>query len=147
MQRNEFASEEELKSYLIALVIEYCSKMNEIEEDIYKKRKLVETEALFKEYKERYTPLIQTYATDKKRVHNYHRSYGKPTYYDGMENPLKISVTFINKNRAEIYFARAPTRWRDFDLSFVVLRKKDVWRIDGVKTHRGCLDKWSASIL
>ena len=59
--------EKELKQYLSALVLEFATKMNEIETDIYLKSEEDEDDEKdwFEEFNKQYQPVFEAYCRDK----------------------------------------------------------------------------------
>ncbi len=146
LKQTQFATEDELKKYLIALVVEYTSTMNEIENYVNKKSDAEPRKDFFPEFRKRYLPIFDLYCSDKKRVYGGKaNSYGIPTKFDGIENSSEQSVEIKNKNRAEAYFKTQ----NDFDAEywFVLVRKNDVWRIDNAKYRWYGNEKWNPMIL
>ncbi len=138
--------EKELGIQLINSVLEFASKMNELERDIVEKDEKNPEKDHFKEYKDKYLPIFHKYCTDKKRAYGGKAdSYGTPTHYDGIEKAIDQKVVFKTKNRAEVYFKTN----NDFDAEylFVVLRKNETWKVDNVKYKWFGSDKWKPKIL
>ena len=101
----------------------------------------------FDEFRKLLTPLFDKYVTEKKRVYGGRNvgSFGFPSKFNGIENPIEASVEFKNKNRAEVYF-KTETKFKD-EYIFVLLRKFDEWRIDSYKGCRYGNGKWDNKIL
>ena len=146
LNKTEFHTENELKDYLISLVLEYTSIMNKIESDIDSKSAEEPKKDFFPEFKERYLPVFEKYCSDKRRVYGGQaNSYGNPTKFDGIEKNIEKSVELKNKNRAEVYFKTD----NDFDAEylFIVLRKNGTWRIDSAKDRWYNNEKWKSVLL
>lgn len=138
--------EKELKKYLIDFVLEFGSKMNELEREIVEKAESNPGKDYFEEYEKKYLPIFQEYCTDKKRIYGGKSdSYGIPTRYDGIESSIEKTITIKNRNRAEVYFKT--TNNFEAEYLFVVLRKNDLWRIDNVKYKWWKSEKWKSQIL
>jgi hypothetical protein len=105
LEQTEFKDDEQLKKYISALIIEYTSIMNNIENDINKKSETYPQKDFFPEYSEKYFPIFKKYCTDKKRVYGGNAdSYGDPTKFDGIENFTESNIEIKNANRIEAYF-------------------------------------------
>ncbi len=149
LNRTEFPSEKELEEYLLSMSLYYGTKMNEIENYIYKlhdeNRENQEID-YFPEFRKLYLPVFEAFATDKKRVYGGKAdSFGFPSKYDGIENFIESSVILKNKNRAEVYFKTNNNF--DAEYLFVLIRKNDLWRIDNVKYRWYNNKKWSSTIM
>lgn len=146
LEQTEFNSESELKSYLSSLVLEYASKMNEIEKNIFEKSEIEPKKDFFLEFKQRYLPVFETYCSDKQRVYGGQaNSFGSPTKYDGIEMFVQQEVTLKNSNRAEVYFRTENCDKAEY--LFVLVRKKGLWRIDSVKRCWYNKNNWRSVIL
>ena len=101
----------------------------------------------FDEFTKLLAPLFDKYVTEKKRVYggSVRRSFGFPSKFNGIENPIETNVELKNKNRAEVYF-KTETKFKD-EYLFVLLRKSDEWRIDSYKGRRYGNEKWDNQIL
>ena len=101
----------------------------------------------FDEFSKLVAPLFDKYVTEKKRVYGgrVQRSFGFPSQFNGIENPIETSVELKNKNRAEVYF-KTETKFKD-EYLFVLLRKSNEWRIDSYKGRRYGGEKWDNKIL
>lgn len=150
LQQTEFESEQDLKNYLKALVLEYAGTMNRIEMETFLKSESKEdsTSDLFEEYKAKYLPVFTAYCSDRKRVYGGKASaFGCPTQFDGIEEHVESDVVLKNANRAEVYFKT--TNYQEAEYLFVVVRKKGLWRIDSAKerTYKGLYRPWHSMIL
>ena len=138
--------ETELKNYLINFVLEFCSKMNELEREIVEKAESNPGKDYFPEYRNRYLPIFEEYCSDKKRVYaGKADSYGEPTQYDGIENSIEQNTELKTKSRAEVYFKTQNSF--DAEYLFVVLRKNNEWRVDSFKLRWFGNEKWDSGIL
>ena len=142
--------EQELKQYLSDLVLEFAIKMNEIETDIYLKSEKDEDDEKdwFEEYNKRYRAVFEAYCTDKKRVYggNPH-SFGYPPQYSGIESAYEIKVEFKNERKAEVIFKTETKELGDTGYLFVVVKKKNGWKIDSYKEWSNWKKKWVNGIL
>ena len=146
LEQTKFNSDNELKSYLGSLVLEYASQMNEIEKDIFDKSEVEPKKDFFLEFKQRYLPVFETYCSDKQRVYGGQaNSFGYPTKYDGIEMFVQQEVTLKNSNRAEVYFRTENSFEAEY--LFVLERKKGLWRIDNAKVRWYNETKWDSMIL
>lgn len=154
--------EEILQREMIQIVQSFCTKWNAFESDICKQHE-AEEERLEKENPDTYhyaprtnwfekfaafvVPLIEDYCTDKKRVYGGKNiySFGYPSKYAGVEDPVAISAEIKNKNRAEVYI-KTNTHFTD-EYLFVLLRKANAWKIDSYKNRRYGGSKWNNAIL
>lgn len=148
LNQSEFQSEDEMKSYLCAVALEYASTMNEIERDISAKSDANPETDFFPEYKERYLPVFNAYCSEKRRVYGGQAdSYGSPPQYDGIEKYTEQRVELKTKSRAEAYFKTNSYNGDDqAEYLFVLLRKNGLWRIDSFKYSLYGF-KWSNGIL
>jgi len=160
-------NEQELKQHLLNIVQEFASKRNEAENYVREHDKLQDASRptfktdeekwkwfkenpqtnWFDEFSKLLSPLIDIYCTDKRRVYGGKNGYsfGFPVQYNGIENPVETSVEIKNKNRAEVYI-KTDTNFKD-EYLFVLLRKKDEWKIDNYKGRRYGNTKWDNKIL
>lgn len=149
LNRDEFSSEEELKKYLLSMALYYGSKMNEIENYIYKSSKENKGKQgfdSFGEFRKLYLPVFEAFASDKKRVYGGQaNSFGFPSKYDGIENSTETFVTPKNKNRAEVYFKTNNNFEAEY--LFVLVRKNNLWKIDNIKDRWYGNEKWSSTIM
>jgi len=149
LNKEEFSSEEELKEYLLSIALYYGSKMNEIENHIYKlseENREKQDFDDFSEFRKLYLPVFEAFASDKKRVYGGKAdSFGYPSKYDGIENSIESSVSLKNKNRAEAYFKT--TNNFDAEYLFVLVRKNNLWRIDNIKDRWYNSEKWGSVIM
>ena len=98
--------EKELKQYLSALVLEFATKMNEIETYIYLKSEEDEDDEKdwFEEFNKRYQPVFEAYCTDKKRVYGGNpRSFGCPPEYSGIESAYEQKLSLKMSLKKNLY--------------------------------------------
>lgn len=149
LNKEEFSSEEELKDYLLSMALYYGSRMNQIENHIYKlseQNKGKQGFDDFGEFRKLYLPVFESFASDKKRVYGGKaNSYGFPSKYDGIENSIERTITLKNKNKAEIYFKT--TNNFDAEYLFIIIRKNNKWRIDNIKDRWYGNEKWNSIIM
>lgn len=153
--------EAQLKTYLAERVREFGEKWNEIENDI-RQRHQEEDKTLrekypgdayhfqsgtdwFSSFGERIAPLFDEYCTDKHRVYGGKgaRSFGFPTKFAGIEDPVLISVELKTGGTTMVV---TQTAFEDQYL-VVVLKKAGEWRIDSYKARRYGDEKWDNKIL
>ena len=142
--------EKELKQYLSALVLEFATKMNEIETDIYLKSEEDEDDEKdwFEEFNKQYQPVFEAYCTDKKRVYGGNpRSFGCPPEYSGIDASYEIKVEFKNERKAEVIFKTETKEFGDTGYLFVIVKKKTGWKIDSYKRWSNWKKKWVNGIL
>lgn len=138
--------EKELKEYLVQMVLEYATQMNELElkyNELSEKNRSIN---YFPSYKKEYFPIFEKYCTNKKRVYGGQGdSYGFPATYDGIENSVESHVEIKTKSRAEVYFKTKNNFKAEY--LFVVLRKSNEWKIDNVKYKWYEKEKWEPKIM
>lgn len=61
--------EKELKKYLIDFVLEFGSKMNELEREIVEQDENNPGKDYFEEFRKKYLPIFEQYCSNKKRVY------------------------------------------------------------------------------
>lgn len=137
-----------LEGYLIQIARTYAVKMNEIESRIFElaEADIESGKDYFDEYKKKYQPVFQQYATSKKRAYGGRAdSYGRPTRYDGITEMIPGHATLKTKSRAEVYFET----FNDFEAEylFVLLKEDGEWKIDNVKYKWYRNPKWGALIM
>lgn len=152
-----------LKMHLVGRVRAFGEKWNLIENDIYT-RSREEEQSLraqypgieyhfasrsdwFTPFGERTAPLFDEYCTDKRRVYGGKNpgSFGFPSKFNGIDDPLDVNVEIKTKSRAEVYI-KTPTQFKD-EYLFVMLKKAGEWRIDSYKQRRYGHEKWDSAIL
>ncbi|MGI6153975.1 MAG: hypothetical protein ACOYJB_09135 [Christensenellaceae bacterium] len=98
------------------------------------------------EISERYEMFFKKYTTPKKRVYSCSpASFGFPARYQGLTAEHITAIDFANEKRCEVT-CKIPTGFRQ-TVKFIVLKKKDGWLLDSVKTYCKSDDKWSNSLL
>ncbi len=141
-------NEGELKEYLQNMVLEYASKMNELQNRFMKLEHEEPDVNHFPAYKKEYSALFEKYCTNRKRAYGGHGdSFGFPAQYDKIEEATEKSVELKHKSRAEVYFKTQ--NFFQSEYLFVVLRKNDEWKIDSYKElqNRYSDAKWENMIL
>ncbi|GKX57135.1 hypothetical protein SOASR030_32470 [Leminorella grimontii] len=152
-----------LKTYLAERVRAFGEKWNLIENDIHTQSR-EEDSALREQYPgieyhyaprtnwfapfgERTSPLFDEFCTDKRRVYGGKnpKSFGFPSKFNGIEDPLEVNVEIKTKSRAEVY-VKTQSQFKD-EYLFIMLKKAGEWRIDSYKNRRYGNEKWSSSIL
>ncbi|MEM9420019.1 MAG: NTF2 fold immunity protein [Planctomycetota bacterium] len=86
--------------------------------------------------------VLQTHLTDRKRTYSEQVSYGTPTKYH--ENDPIIAITTVGPKRIEVDVQR--TEGFGEVNRFVVLFRKDAWRIDSLKRRMSPNGTWRAGI-
>lgn len=155
--------EQDLKDYLSNIVIQYGTKWNEIENNIYELHKQEEDELKLKypgnefyyakrtnwfdKFSTLISPLFDEFCTDKNRVYGGKKvkSFGFSGKFNGIERPTEKMVVLKNKNRAEVYI-KTSTNLSD-EYLFILLRKDSLWKIDNYKNRRYGNEKWNKQIL
>ncbi|MDU1904388.1 MAG: NTF2 fold immunity protein [Dysgonomonas sp.] len=146
LSKSEFVDEPELKDYLISLPLVYGTLMNRIEDEIYQKTQQDRSVSYLPEFRQKYLPIFEAFASEKKRVYGGKaNSYGFPSKYNGIENAVEKGVELKNKNRAEVYF-RTENNFRA-EYLFVLIRKNGAWRIDNAKRRWYGNTEWNSIIL
>ncbi len=139
-------NEEELKEHLQNMVLEYASKINELQNRCMKLEHEEPDANHFPAYKKEYFPLFEKYCTDKKRLSGGKAgSFSFPPKYDGIEEAVEKSVELKHKSRAEVYFKTQ--NYFKSEYLFVVLKKGGEWKIDNYKERRYGKEKWENGIL
>lgn len=96
--------------------------------------------------RERYEALFQKYTTPKKRVYSGKgHSFSFPATYQGLTSEHVTAIDFINDKRCEVT-CQIPTGFKR-TIKFIVLKKKDGWLLDSVKSYSKSDDKWNNSLL
>ena len=92
--------------------------------------------------------VFEAYCTDKKRVYGGNpRSFGCPPEYSGIESAYEIKVEFKNERKAEVIFKTETKEFGDTGYLFVVVKKKNGWKIDSYKRWSNWKKKWVNGIL
>lgn len=141
-------NEQELKQYLSDYVLEFATKMNMLEHDIFMQSQTDKETDWFEEYNKRYLPMFEVYCTQKKRVYGGKKnSFGSPSQYNGIETSHEIIVDFKNERKAEVVFKTETKELGNTQYLFVVVKKKDGWKIDSYKRWSNWKQKWVNGIL
>jgi hypothetical protein len=121
LNKTEFNSEEELRVYLLALVLDFTSKVNALDKEFFGKG-----EDPFPEFKEKYIALFDKYCTEKRRAKGSRvNSIFSSGRYTETEKSL-VKIEFITEDSAELYFK---TEYLPYDSVFVIKRREGIWRI------------------
>ena len=140
--------EQELKQYLSNFVLEFATKMNELENYIYMQSETDKQTDWFEEYNKRYLLIFRDYCTIKERVYGGEKhSFGSPPQYVGIDSADEVTVDFKNKRKAEVIFKMKTKEFGDTRYLFVVVKKKDGWKIDSYKMWSNWKQKWVNQIL
>lgn len=139
--------EQELKEYLSNFVLEFATKMNELGNRIYEQSRVDRQTDWFEEYNKQYLPIFRAYCTVKERVYAGKKdSFGSPQYL-GIASADEITVDFKNERKAEVIFKTKTKEFGDTRYLFVVVKKKDGWKIDSYKRWSNWKQKWVNQIL
>lgn len=98
------------------------------------------------EIRGKYEELFVKFTTPKKRVYSGKgTSFRFPAHYQGLTAEHISRIEFISDKRCEVT-CQIPTGFKQ-TLKFIVLKKKDGWLLDSVKSYDELEDKWSNSLL
>jgi hypothetical protein len=131
-----------LQNTIIQFAKDFALKMNAIEKRIVEldKNNTDGTIDCFAVYKKEYNPVFQQYTTTKKRAYGGQaNSFGEPTKYDGIEKNTVGQLNPKTKSRVEVVFKTDNSVKAEY--LFVVLKKKEGWRIDNAKY------KWNNALI
>ena len=126
--------EQKRKQHLTNLILEYATKMNALETNIWEQSQKDRDTDWHKEDCRQYFPIFQHYCTDRKRVYtgNPH-SFGSPPQYAGIEAQDKVTVNVKTQRKAEVIVPNTTETMGSIGYLFVVIKKKDSWKIDSYK--------------
>jgi|GEM_PF-2909127 len=97
------------------------------------------------EIRAQYDIFFNRYTTPKKRAYGGSTHFRFPATYQGLSESDVSEIAFVNDKRCEIT-CKIPTGFKQ-TIKFIVLKKKDGWLLDSVKSYSRYEDKWSNSIL
>ena len=163
---NNEIDKEKIERELIKIVQDFGTKWNIYEWDIFEKSNAEEKMPYFaqeenrvawlkehtltnwfNEFSKLLKPLFEQYCTDKKRVYGGPKvkSFGFPSKFNGIENPIECKVDVKSRTRTEVYF-KTETKFSD-EYLFVLLYKNSQWKIDNYKNRRYGNKRWENQIL
>jgi hypothetical protein len=137
-----------LQNTIIQFAKDFALKMNAIEKRIVEldKNNTDGTIDCFAVYKKEYNPVFQQYTTTKKRAYGGQaNSFGEPTKYDGIEKNTVGQLNPKTKSRVEVVFKTDNSVKAEY--LFVVLKKKEGWRIDNAKYKWNNAPIWKSLIM
>jgi len=125
LQKTKFANDEELKSYLITLVLQFASYVNNLDFKYFSKDN-------FQEFKENYLKLFNNYCTEKRK------QKGSKVYYissKGRFGEIEKAIVkffYLQKRQAEIGFFPTVEEYLDC-YKFDLRKENNIWRINNIK--------------
>jgi len=144
----------EQKDEVVNIVIEFISRMNlwetqmyylsrirrgeYVKQELYEKYKDLDKQKLFEEYKK----IIEDTCTQRERVYGGNpetASYGKPPKYNGINETTIVESTLVKPDRIEVVAKGGNSP--DMYVKFVLFKKNGKWRIDNLLV-RFCDAEW-----
>ena len=124
LNKTKFNNEDELKQFLLSLVLDFATKVNNLENEYYKK-------GTFEEFKEKYLLLFNKFCTEKRKKKGTKiNSIFHPGRYTGIEEAI-VKIDVYDKNCVHIFFEQ--NFESNFRVLFLIKKDNDVWRIDNLK--------------
>lgn len=138
------------------IVLDFTKQMNGWEEKAYifsrienqqfvseEKKKLVEGQTE-ESLNSLYYSILETFCTRKKRTYGGHPYlFGKPTKYSGIIDEKILEINQVKNSRIEVI--AESNYFRKTIYLFVLLKTKDGWKIDSLKSKFG--EKWENALL